>query len=81
MLQLLLRGLLFYWMFNQAILSYFDLLYATITSNKPQERISARKKINKVHHNREDKRHMAWKENVWTVPCSLDEKMVDKEQS
>jgi len=74
MLQLLVRGCLLYWLRYRDILSYSN--HATITSNKPHERISAQNKTNKGHHSREDKRNMAWEEDAWTTPKI----MVDKEQ-
>jgi hypothetical protein len=67
---------LFYWLHYWDIISYFD--HATNTSKKPQERISAKNMTNKGHHSREDTWH--GKRMYGQFPCSLDEKMVDKEQ-
>jgi len=76
MLQLLVTGCLFYWLCYWAIVSYSD--HATTTSNKPQDRISARKKTNKGCHSREDTWH--GKRMYGQFSCSLDDKMVNKEQ-
>jgi hypothetical protein len=65
MLQLLVRGCLFYWLCYWDILSYFD--HATFTSNEPQGRILVKNKTNKGHNSREDKRNMAWEEDVWSI--------------